>query len=414
LALAIRLRRTAPHCQVVLLDRAPSHFWKPRLHEVAAGLLGSGEDETSFLAHGKRHGFEFHYGAMIDVDFVRKIVWLDTVAGLVEPNDELLGRREFSYDVLVLAIGSRVNDFGVPGVVEHCHMLDSPQQARALHHAFLEQAFLATTHARRRVRVGIVGAGATGVELAAELHHANRDLQRFGGFGPADRLDIVLIDRGTRILPGADARTSARATETLERLGVTLRLGEGVQSVSPEGFHLPNDEVVGCHIKVWASGVVGHDVVGALKGVTLGPGRRIVVDRWLAVEGLEDVYALGDCALSPPQASHSPPPTAQVAHQQAVWLSRALPSRLDGRPAKPFVYAPKGMVVSLGANDAAAELPPLSGGHAPSASGGLTAKALYLALAHMHRVTLHGWWRAGALLLADRLRGVSTPPVKLH
>ncbi|UAL10191.1 NAD(P)/FAD-dependent oxidoreductase [Caulobacter segnis] len=413
LALAIRLRRAADHLEVVLIDRAASHFWKPRLHEMAAGLIGPGEEEASFLAQGRRHGFEFHFGAMRHVDFERKILWVDAVPGLVEPGDELLGQREFPYDVLVLAIGSRVHDFGVPGVAEHCHRLDSPADARALHQTFLEESFLASVHEDHRIQVGIVGAGATGVELAAELHHANCGLQRFGGVGAPGRLDITIVDGADRVLSSARPRTSRHAGEALMRLGVHLRLGARVNAVEPDGFRLEDGTFVPCSVKVWASGVVGHDLVAHL-GLPLGPGRRIAVDETLAIEGKDRVFALGDCAIAPAKnAGGAPPPTAQVAHQQAIWLADALPKLLDGRPVAPFVYKPRGLVVSLGQSDAAADLP-AQGPEGLATAEGTPAKLLYEGLAHAHRATLYGWWRALALFVSDRLRGLSTPPIKLH
>jgi len=400
--------------KVILVDRLAGHVWKPRLHEVAAGLLGPGEDETSYLAHGRAHGFDFVMGELTGLDLAQRTI---QVARLLSPESgaEILGERTIAYDILVLSLGSRVNDFGVPGVLDHCHMLDTPLQAQRLQHRFLEAAVQVSAGRCERLRVGIVGAGATGVELAAELHHAAHAMQHYGGLGADGRLDITLLDQAPRVLSAADPRTSARVQDALEKLGVKVRLAEAVTSVDNEAFHLKGGDAVACTIKVWASGVTGLKVVSKLQGLSIGRGGRIIVEPNLACVGAEEVFALGDCATAlDDQARPLWPPTAQVAHQQATYLSKTLrPGRSSQRPI-PFRYEPKGFLVSLGANDAAAEFPKLGkDGPAPSAGGAL-AKLLYVSLFHMHRLALHGPVRAMELALADAIRRMAIPPIKLH
>lgn len=414
--LATRLGRRLGRrkAEIILVDRNPSHLWKPRLHEVAAGLIGTGDDETSYLAHGCIHGFDFMLGSLIAFDAANKTITVDRVVS-EETGETILDQRVVSYDFLVLAIGSRVNDFGIPGVIENCHMLDSPAQALEFQRAFLEAALRVSGGTLDRVRVGIVGAGATGVELAAELHHAVHAMERWGGLGAAGRLDITLIDMAPRVLPAVDPDTSAYAMRALEKLGVQVVLGQGVDRVTPEAFHLKDGTVVPCDIKVWASGVAGHDILNNLPGLTLNPGKRIVVDDHLAATGLTDVFAIGDCAAAPSHISNTiAPPTAQVAHQQASYLVKELELRLSGKSGGPFRYKPRGTLVSLGQGGAAGEFPVYRREHSVFPAHGLLAKLLYVSLYHMHRVALHGWLRAAALFAADRLRHTTLPPVKLH
>lgn len=400
--------------QIILVDRNPAHLWKPRLHEVAAGLIGTGDDETNYLAHGCVHGFDFLLGGLIALDAAEKTITLDRVISL-ESGEEVLGERTISYDILVLALGSRVNDFGIPGVVEHCHMLDSPAQAIRLQRAFLEAAVRVGAEQLDRVRVGIVGAGATGVELAAELHHAVHAMERWGGLGAAGKLDITLVDMADRILPAVDPRTSQRAMTALERLDVHVVLGKGVERVSADALHLKGGDVIPCEIKVWASGVAGHDVIDTLAGLKLSPGKRIIVDDHLACAGVSDIFAIGDCASAPSHiGSTTVPPTAQVAHQQAAYLAKVLERRLTNSTTGPFRYQPRGTLVSLGQGGAAGEFPALRRDQSVFPAHGTIAKLLYVSLYHMHRVALHGWFRATALFLADRLRRTTLPPVKLH
>jgi NADH dehydrogenase len=407
-----RLRRKT--AEIILVDRHPAHLWKPRLHEVAAGLISQDEDATGYLAHGRVHGFEFHLGEMIGINAQARAIRLGSVKS-VEDGEEIIGERDLAYDSLVLAFGSRVNDFGVEGVLEHCHMLDSAVQAANLQRSFLEGVVRVAAGRLARLRVGIVGAGATGVELAAEFHHAVHAMEHFGSLGAAGQLEITLIDQAPRVLSAVDPRTSIQALKTLKRLGVHVVLGTGVQSVTADAFHLTNGETVACEIKIWASGVVGHDVVARLQGLSVSKGKRITVDDHLACVGVADIFAMGDCAAVP--AGGGPrvlPPTAQIAHQQAAYLATALKRRITGNSVEPFRYVPRGTLISLGDREAAAELPAVRRNRPVVLAHGTIAKLLYVSLYHMHRVTLHGWLRAAALFIADRLRGTTLPPIKLH
>ncbi|MGE7136606.1 NAD(P)/FAD-dependent oxidoreductase [Luteibacter sp. NPDC031894] len=398
---------------VVLVDRDASHFWKPRLHELAAGLLGDGEEAVSYLAHGQAHGYRYEPGALAHVDTDARRIALDEVRMPV--TDELiLPPRSLPYDTLVLAFGSRVNDFGTPGVLEYCDMLDSPAQAVALRRKILALALRSAGDPQRRIRIGIVGAGATGVELAAELHHAFNDMHRYGGLSGASKLDITLMDMAPRVLPAVDPRTSASAQRTLEEMGVDVRVGVGVDAVTEGAFHLSDGHTVPCDVRVWAAGITGHAIVADLGPFTLSKDRRIVVDERLAAQGVANVYAIGDCAFAAIPHGGTVPPTAQAAHQQANYLARVLPRAIGGEAVPPFVYHSKGTLVSLGEYRATGELPSVVHKAGPIPMRGWLAKLLYVSLQHMHRVALHGWTKANALWLADRLRDTTLPPVKLH
>jgi len=399
--------------ELVLVDRAASHLWKPRLHEVAAGLLDASDDEVSYLGLAQLHGFRFHYGPLAGLDTERRILRLGAVenpaGGLV------LGPRELSYDDLVLAIGSRVNDFGISGVNEHCHMLDSPAQAAAFNRCFLDAALQISEGQRDSLTVGIVGAGATGVELAAELRHAVVELRRYGGLGIDSPLELILVDMTARVLADADVRISDYAQDRLTKLGVKLRLGETVSSVTSEGLHLKSGEIIPCDLKVWASGIVGLKIAEGLQGLQLERSKRIVTDAYGACVGVDHVYAMGDCAATPNQLAGSIlPATAQVAHQQAGYLATALMRRRRGRPVKPFVYHPRGTLVSLGPVQATAELPGFRKNQRRISTHGAIPKLLYVSLQYMHRASIFGWPRAAAIGLSDLLRRTTAPPIKLH
>src|ERR1700728_2179366 len=215
LAIGLAHHANAATDEVVLIDKESSHLWKPRLHEVAAGLMNPGEDQVGYLALAQTHGFRFHYGALAGLDSSARTIRLAAVENPPGDDQVVLGPRELDYDELVLAFGSQVNDFGIEGVIEHCHMLDSCSQASAFNRSFLNAAMQIAEEQREHLSVGIVGAGATGVELAAELRYAASAMKRYGGLGAAHRLDITIVDMASRVLAGADLRTSAYAASRL-------------------------------------------------------------------------------------------------------------------------------------------------------------------------------------------------------
>lgn len=414
-------RRRRLGIEVVLVDAKLAHLWKPRLHEVAVGLMNDGEDATSYLGQGHAAGFTFEWGPLAGLDSAKKTIRLGPVAGHgADPrawqsgDAPVLPEREIGYDILVLAIGSRVNDFGIEGVAQYCFMLDQPSDARRLHQALLDASFKSEPGPDQALKVGIVGAGATGVELSAELDHAVHSVETYGRLAEGRRLEITLIEHADRVLPSTQPETSRFAQAALEKAGVTVRCGQRVQRVDTDGFELASGERIRSDIKVWTSGIVGHDVVNRLQGLTIEKGKRIATDRYLACLGVSDIYALGDCSAVPAEtAGLFLPASAQVAHQEAIYLLRALTRKLKGQSNQPFTFEARGTLVSLGVG-AAGEIPKPRRDEAPFRTSGRIAKLMYVALYFMHRVALHGWWKASLLALSDRIRGIASPPVKLH
>jgi NADH dehydrogenase len=376
--------------------------------------MNPGEDQVGYLALAQAHGFRYHSGALAGLDSSARTIRLAAVENM--PGGEvILSPRKLDYDELVLAIGSQVNDFGIEGVSEHCHMLDSCAQASAFNRRFLNAAMQIAEGQREHLAVGIVGAGATGVELAAELRYAANAMKRYGGLGAAHRLEITIVDMANRVLAGADLRTSAYAASRLNALGVKTELNHVVSRVTAGGLHLKDGRIIPCDLKVWASGITGQPIVHSLSDLRIDRQNRIITDPRLACSGVEHIYALGDCAAVPDAHGASAlPATAQVAHQQASYLAHALARRRRGKRAEPFTYRPRGILVSLGRSEAAGEFPALRHGRPAVLARGLLPKLLYVSLLHLHRAALHGWMRAMALAISDRLRRIAVPPIKLH
>lgn len=195
LELATRLGKSLGKRQlaeVTLIDQNRVHLWKPLLHEVVAGSLDTGMEALSYRAHSSENHYYFRMGTMTALDKVNKTI---TLAPLMDHhNKQVLAERTVDYDYLVIAIGARSNDFGIHGVRENCYTLDSATEAEDFHITFLNRFLKYSEEACEKVEHGdchdsselppvhiaIVGAGATGVELSAELYNAVDRLEQFG------------------------------------------------------------------------------------------------------------------------------------------------------------------------------------------------------------------------------------------
>ena len=427
LELAIRLARlTRPgnRARVTLVDRRPTHIWKPRLHEIAAGLLVAAQEEAGYAAQARRHGFDFLLGEVDCLDPTRRSL---TIAATPYPaddrvahalGDDLLPARSLAYDIAVLAIGSTVDDFGTPGVGEHCYTLDTPADAETLHRALLARAARVKADVQPMLRVVIIGAGTTGVELAAELRNAAGRLSQYRSLLRPDQLSLTLLEMADRPLSTSPKDVSMYARAMLAAHQVDMRFGAKVVRVESEIVVLDGGDTVPADVIVWASGVKAQHLARPVQGLQFGKNGRIAVDaqlRALHADGstFDNLYAMGDCAGAPRGDGGVVGATAQAAHQQAGLLARSLARQLRGRPALAFRYRYKGTLVSLGKSSAVGDLPAPSGRGDLKVSG-LGAKLAYAGLYEAHLMELFGVWRTGALALSGALRRSAQPAIKLY
>ncbi len=408
----------AGRVEVVLVDAQLRHVWKPSLHELAAGTVTGNETEADFLQQARRHGFRFHLGAFTHLDRARRLAWLAPLAdGEGRP---LAPERAIAYDTLVMAVGSVVNDFGTPGVRAHALALDSAADARRFHRRLLAACARAELSGDAPVRIAIVGGGATGVELAAELVDAVGAIARYGeALRTLQRpVAITLLEAGPRLLAALPEDLAAQVRRDLEGLGIDVRTGARVAEVTVDGCVLAGEASrVPAQLTVWAAGIQGPAAMDGVDGLALNRLRQLVVDRLLRAPGDERVHALGDCAACPmgPDADRGTvPPRAQAAHQQAAWLARALWARVaGGPPTSPFTFRDQGSLVSVGERRAVGQLVAMLPRSGVRVEGWL-GKAAYSAVQRSHLVTLHGAFRAFTTLAGAWLSGRSLPKVKLH
>lgn len=418
LELATRLGRTLGRkgrAQVTLVDANLTHIWKPLLHEVAAGSLNSSEDELNYVAQAKWNHFQFQLGRFSGLDRATQRIQL--AATLDEDGRELLPARTLDYDTLVLAIGSTTNDFGTAGAAQHCIFLDTREQAERFHKQLLTHYLRA--HARQgeddQISVAIVGAGATGVELSAELHHAAQELAAYGltGIQP-ENMRITLIEAGPRVLPALPERISQPVHSTLERLGVRVMVGSPVSEVTAEGLKTASGEFIPASLKVWAAGIRASSLLKDLDGLESNRINQLVVRPTLQTTRDENIFAFGDCAACPlgDGSERNVPPRAQAAHQQASLLAKSLAARLDGKPLLEYHYTDYGSLISLSRFSAVGNL---MGNLMGSVKlEGWLARMFYISLYRMHQMALYGFTRTALMMIGDRIGRSTEPRLKLH
>ncbi|WP_454887463.1 NAD(P)/FAD-dependent oxidoreductase [Sphingomonas oryzagri] len=396
---------------ITLIDREPAHVWKPMLHTIAAGTSNVSQQETAYVAQARARGFIFQPGEAAGVDREKRMVRL---APWQAPDGQiLLDARDVPYDTLVLALGSRANDFGTPGVAEHCHTIDSRGQAIAFNDR-VRMALLQSLGRSTPVRIAIVGGGATGVELAAELIRLAELSEYYGAPGMAKRVEVSLVESSDRLLAAFPERIAETARARLETLGIAVRTGLRVTGAEGNGLGLQDGSFIEAGLKVWAAGVKAPDMLASLEGLELSRGNQVVVGPTLQATRDPAIYAVGDCAsLTLPGEQRPLPPTAQVAHQQALYLTRALPDLLSGGRPRAFRYHDFGSLVSLGGYDAYGSLGKFGifrGGFIR----GRVAQIGHALLYRSHQARVHGFWRGSLLWLVDRINARVRPAIRLE
>lgn len=418
LELATRLGKTLGKkgkASVTLVDANLTHIWKPLLHEVAAGSLNSYEDELNYVAQAKWNHFQFQLGRMTGLDRATRQIHLG--ATLDENGNELVPARSLDYDSLVIAVGSTTNDFGTLGAAEHCLFLDTRKQAERFHQQLLNRylrAHAGQDDSTQEITVAIVGAGATGVELAAELHNAAHELAAYGlGRLKPENLRITVIEAGPRVLPALPERIGGPVHKTLEKLGVTVLTNAAVSEVTADTLVTSSGQVIPAVLKVWAAGIRAPGFLENLDGLESNRINQLQVLPTLQTTRDENIFAFGDCAACPQKGSdRNVPPRAQAAHQQASLLAKSLRLRIEGKDLPEYRYQDYGSLISLSRFSAVGNL---MGNLTGSVMlEGWLARMFYVSLYRMHQMALYGAFRTLMLMLGSRIGKGTEPRMKLH
>ena len=336
LRLTTRLRNN-PEVELTLVDRHDYHQAITELPRVAGGTRAADAVRIPLrdvLAERVRfvrteiHGF--------DLDNRRLL----TAAGPI------------GWKWLVLAMGSRPNDFAIPGLAQRTLSLYSTGDAERVWSAVNETlaAAAAVTDAERQrclATVVVGGGGATGIELAGELAEMLPAVAGRHGLAP-DLPDVRLVEAGPTILAGSSLELIDKATRILSDLGVQVRTSAKITAVTEEGFRLADGQLVEGGVFVWAGGLKAPDVVAA-SGLPTGHNGRVKVDQHLRVLDHPEIYVAGDVAsVVDPRTGHALPPLAQVALEEGETVARNLDAELRGGQLEAFTFHDKGFVVSVG------------------------------------------------------------------
>ncbi len=389
--------------EVTLIDRNTTHLWKPLLHEIAVGTMDEDVDAVSYRGHANAHHFFFRVGTMVDLDREKREVVLAPMQD--EDGVEFLPSTRIPYDYLVIALGSVSNDFNTAGVKDHCLFLDSPTQAHKFHTKLLNK-FLRiqrVTGEDDNVRIAIVGAGATGVELSAELHHAVHEIHNYGFNAVSnEHLHVTLIEAGPRILPALPERISGAAHSELVKIGVDVKLNTMITSASNEGLHTKDGQLIAADIMVWAAGIKVPEFMANIAGLETNRINQLHVNEFLQTTRDANIFAIGDCAQFTNPDGSRVPPRAQSAHQMASTCYKNIVALLNQKPLQAYKYTDHGSLISLASYSTVGNLM----GNLSKGSmfiEGRLARVVYISLYRMHQIAIHGLIRTGLIMLGGRL-----------
>ena len=402
--------------RITLVERNRAHIWKPLLHSLAAGSLNRTEHELNYLAQAHWHHFTYRFGEVVGLDRERKQLHLGATTD--EEGRQITSAVSVAYDTLVMSIGSITNDFGTPGAARFAVPLETADQANRFNRRLINACLRANGQdgpiRPGQLHVAIIGAGATGTELAAELHRTVRAVVAYGldRIVPERDIRIVLIEAAPRILPALPERIANATMALLGSLGAQVRAGAKVAEVRADGVVLEGGEFIGSELVVWAAGVKAPDVLHEFGGLETNRINQLVVRPTLQSTGDDDVFAIGDCASCAKPDGKPIPPRAQAAHQMASHMVDQIAARLAGKPLTPFTYRDFGSLVSLGRYSTVGSLMGFNIGRSMFVEG-LFARIMYRSLYKMHQAALHGTARVALRSAAD-LFSRKPMTVKLH
>jgi NADH dehydrogenase len=360
---AQHLRRVA--VDVTLVDRRNFHLFQPLLYQVATGGLSPADISAPLRAVLKRQR--------------NARVLLGEATGFdLGARRLLLADGALDYDTLIVSSGARHHYFGRPEWEALAPGLKTIEDATEMRRRVLgafEAAERERDDARRQAWLTfvVVGAGPTGVELAGALAEIARETLRgnFRAFDPA-AARIVLVEGAERVLPGYPPDLSARARRSLERLGVSVRTGTLVTSLTPDAVTLKRgdaSETLAARVVLWAAGVQASPLGRALAeavGCAVDRAGRVVVEPDLTVPGHPEIFVIGDLASVRGRGGTPLPGVAPVAMQQGRYVARLVAARRRGRSLPPFRYFDKGSLATIGRAAAVADFGRLRFGGYPA------------------------------------------------
>ena len=420
LELAARLGRKLGKkklANITLVDQSLTHIWKPLLHEVAAGTLNSHKDELNFLALAHNNYFTFQFGKMHGLNRGRKKIIL---APVMNNNKFYIKERTLDYDNLVIAVGSKTNSFGVKGVEEFCMYIDSREEADEFHKKLIQNAIKAHSQDNTEpFNIAIAGAGATGVELSAELHEALDQFVKYGLYNAALRknIRIYIIEAADRILPALPPRLSEITINALHKIQVKTIINNRIIEANSDGFITDKSGLIQADIRIWAAGIKAPDFLKDIDGLETNSINQLIVSNRLQTTQDESIFAIGDCAACYlGDTDNTVPPRAQAAHQQAATLIKSFDNLLQDKPAVEYHYTDYGSLVNLSRYTTVGNIMGNLLGRKPGSImfEGVIARIIYKMLYKTHLVLIQGFFQVCLDTIINIINRKTKPRIKLH
>ncbi|CAI3941069.1 FAD-containing subunit (Ndh) (PDB:5NA4) [Commensalibacter communis] len=394
----VRINKKIDHSryELCLIDKNEFHTWKPMLHTFAAGSASLQEQGMSFLIQAKRHNFTFQPGEVSSIDTEAKEI---TLAPYIDQyGDEILPKRCVSYDYLVIALGSKANDFNTKGVNEHAYTIDDVGYALEFHHD-LKKYIMQSTILHTKHHVVIVGAGATGIELAGEIAEMLQQASQYTDHDFNKHIDLTVIQSGDRVLPGFQKNISKSVQKTMDDIGVKTLLSTRVTEVTKDHVVLDSGDTLPADQVVWTTGIKAIDVEGDIANTERSKNAQFVTDEQFRLLNHDDIFVIGDCSS---RQKNPLAPTAQVARQQAIYLSANFVKLINKDSNIPaFVYKDYGSLISVGRYGSFGTF-----GHSTHVKG-MLAYLAHTFLYRSHQINILGPFKGISAIFADILRSIS-------
>ncbi len=399
---------------ITLVDKTLTHIWKPLLHEVAAGTLPYHNDELNYINHAAKNNYHFVLGTMTNLDRANKKITLSPIQ--TKDGDISINERQIEYDILVLAIGSQANTFNIPGADEHCFYLDSLNEAKNFHRHLIDRIIQMRQYEHQKEKIplsiAIIGGGATGVELAAELAFSIIEAKKVG-LGPADDVStpIHIIEASDRVLPLLPERIGLSVMKELSKRDITIHANEMVSQIDKKSIHTKSGLKINATLKIWVAGVKVDSWTNACDGLQTNSINQFLVKPTLQTTVDDDIFAIGDCAGLKQNESWLPA-RAQTASQQAVFLKKNIINQIKNKPLLNFKYVDYGSLINLSHQKTFALL--MGKFSKKFLLEGKIARIMYLFLYKKHQAICYGWWFVIKNMLSSFIEKRIKPRLKLH
>lgn len=394
----VRINKQIDHSQyeLCLIDKNEFHTWKPMLHTFAAGTASPQEQGMPFLIQAKRHNFTFQPGEVSEVNTEKKEI---TLAPYIDKHDdEILPQRTVYYDYLVVALGSRANDFNTKGVKEFAYTIDDVGYAIEFYDD-LKKYTIQSTLLQKKHHIIIVGAGATGIELAGEVVHVLQQSSQYTNHNLEKYIDITVIQSGDRVLPSFKKQISRSVQKTMDQIGVKTLLSTRVTEVTKDHVVLSTGETLPANQVVWTTGIKATEVSGDISNGERSKNLQLIINSQFQLLNHPDIFVIGDCSFMQDKPLA---PTAQVARQQAIYLSKNLTKIIHKETnIPPFIYTDYGSLISVGRYGSFGSF------GSTGQVKGILAHLAHIFLYRSHQINVLGALKGTSAIFADFLRNLS-------